>query len=531
MKQLLTIFVLLCVLSACKSRQMKDELHRVDSLNQNDVSLDTITTMQDVVEYFDTWGSNDEKMISHYLLGRVFQDQHDIPRALRCFREAASFADTTDEDCNYLRLSRVYGQMAELFNQQRAPRLELEAENNAVKYAWKAKDTLNAIIFYSYLDGAYHMLNEMDSALYYNQSAVQMLKDYGYHEYAAGILPMSIDIYLRKKDYQRAKLIMDEFEKSITIQDKDMLYGYKGLYYEGMGRLDSAEYNYRQLLQNNINNSQIETAYKGLLSIYHQKGIIDSVTKYANLYCETNDSASFSHSADAITRAQALYNYEESERIAEQKTKEADEYRRMIIYTIIIISIVTIITYRFIRRQERRKRESLMAANVEYTSLLMQYQQVQKDLDLSKQDSNKFRETKEMEIKALQQQLSIYQETPQITEHWNIEQAMLDNPLVLNLHQMAASAKKPSQIQWRDFREFFEREHPDFYYHINNKDVMLSPQEVITCILIRLQFSQGEIAALFSVSKQRVNNIKSSINKKLFQETGASTLDNNIMTL
>ena len=50
-------------------------------------------------------------------------------------------------------------------------------------------------------------------------------------------------------------------------------------------------------------------------------------------------------------------------------------------------------------------------------------------------------------------------------------------------------------------------------------------------ILIRLQFSQGEQAALFDVSKQRINNIKSNINRKLFKESGAMTLEANIMTL
>lgn len=531
MKHLLTIFILLFFLSACNSKQMKEELHRVDSLNQNGVPLDTVTTMQDVVGYFDTWGNNEEKMISHYLLGRVFQDQHDIPRALRCFRDAISFADTTDKDCNFLRLSRIYGQMAELFHQQRAPRLEIEAEKNAVKYAWKAKDTLNAIIFYSYYDGAYHMLNEMDSALYYNQSAVQMLKDYGYHEYAAGILPMSIDIYLRNKDFLHAKQAIDEMEYYCAPDDGSLFYGYKGLYYEGIGYNDSAIFYYRQLLKNCSIESNAEIAYKGLLSVFRQSGNADSIAKYAYLYCEVNDSASFRHSADEITRTQAIYNYEESERIAEQKAKEADEYRKMIIFTIIIISIVVIITYRFIRRQERRKRASLMAANAEYTSLLMQYQQVQQDLDMSVQDSDMFRKNKETEIKALQQQLALYQEIPMVAEKWNIEQAMLDNPLVKNLHQMAATVKKPSFVQWKELREFFENKQFDFYNYVNKKEAMLTQQEIIVCILIRLQFSQGEIAALFSVSKQRVNNIKSSINKKLFQETGASTLDTNIMTL
>jgi hypothetical protein len=50
-------------------------------------------------------------------------------------------------------------------------------------------------------------------------------------------------------------------------------------------------------------------------------------------------------------------------------------------------------------------------------------------------------------------------------------------------------------------------------------------------ILIRLQFSQGELSALFGVSKQRINNIKRSINRKLFKNYSAATLNDNILSL
>ena len=45
------------------------------------------------------------------------------------------------------------------------------------------------------------------------------------------------------------------------------------------------------------------------------------------------------------------------------------------------------------------------------------------------------------------------------------------------------------------------------------------------------QFSQGEVAALFDVSKQRVNNIKSSLNRKLFNKEGAKSLETNIINM
>ena len=111
---------------------MRSELQRVDSLNSSDALLDTITTMPEVVDYFDLWGTDNERMTAHYLLGCVFRDQNNTPMALRCYRDAVSYADTTANDCDYRRLSRIYGQMADLFNRQRAPRLEIAGQGTVL---------------------------------------------------------------------------------------------------------------------------------------------------------------------------------------------------------------------------------------------------------------------------------------------------------------------------------------------------------------------------------------------------------------
>lgn len=531
--------VLMLTMTGCTRQQMQAELHRVDSLNQNEIPLDTVTTMQDVVDYFDTWGSAREKMLAHYLLGCVFRDRNDVPMALRCYRDAVGYADTTATDCDFYRLCRIYGQMAELFNRQRAPRLELEAEWKAVDYAWRAKDTLSALIFYGYLEGPYHMLNNMDSALYYNQDALYLLKKHGYPNYAAGLQPMNIDILLRQNNYQKAKEAIDEYERLSELFDKEgniirgkeSYYAWKGMYYEGIDKQDSAEYYYRKTLSNCISLNGKEMAYKGLLSLYRRSGRSDSVSKYSELYCQTNDSASFAHSADEIVRTQALYNYEEHERIAAKKTKEAAHSRNVIIALLIAIIISVYLIYRYIKRQQQIRKEELMVANAEYSSLLSQYHQAQQDLHLSKDNMEQFREEKTKEIQTLCQKLALYQDAPQMVEHWQAEVTMLNSPIVAELHRLARRALKPSQLQWKELRDFIEQELPAFYSQINASKVCLSPQETLISILIRLQFSQGEQAALFDVSKQRINNIKSNINRKLFNKTGAMTLETNIMSL
>ena len=533
------VYLLPLLFCACQGSKMRRELQRVDSLNSSDALLDTITTMPEVVDYFDLWGTDNERMTAHYLLGCVFRDQNNAPMALRCYRDAVSIADTTAADCDYRRLSRIYSQTADLFHRQRAPRLEIEAERKAVEYAWKAKDTLAAVIFYGSLCGPYHMLNNLDSVLIIIDQLTQTCKTVGMKSIAASYQALAADVYLRKRDYASIKKALADYEQYAGYIDKygnikkgkEIYYYFKGSYYEHTGLLDSAEYYYRKLYAFHNRHDNVVAAYHGLFSLYNQIGNADSVAKYAKLYCQANDSASFQHSADELTRTHALYNYEEHERIAAKKTQEAERYRQTVFLLVVILSVAGYASYRYVKRQQRRKRAALVAANQEYHALLVQYQRLQQDMQLSQQSLDEFRDKKEREISQLIQQLSLYQDTPLLSEHWHIEQAMLDTPVISDLHHIACQAKVASNVQLKELREFVEAQLPDFFTAINNKEAMLTPQELSVSILIRLQFSQGELSALLGVSKQRINNIKRSINRKLFKSDGAATLNDNILSL
>jgi hypothetical protein len=493
--------------------------------------------MDEVVEYLDWWGTPNERMAAHYLQGRVFHDQNNAPMALRCYRDAVGYADTTADNCDYRRLSRIYGQIADLFHQQRAPRLEIEAEQKAIQNAWIAKDTLAAVIFYGSLCDPYHMLNDMDSVILVIENLNDICKRIGMEHVAATYNLTLADVHLRKKDYEKAKKALNEYElhsgffdeKGNIERGREIYYKFKGLYYDATGQKDSAEYCYRKILHSNNDNAT--AAYHGLLSIYNHIANSDSIAKYANLYCQYNDSASFQHSADELTRTHALYNYEEHERIAAKKTKEAERYKQAAIILIVILSITGYTTYRYFRRQKQKQRNELRIANTAYSNLLSQYHQVNTDLENSRLSLENYHKEKEHELDILKERLAEYQVEATVVERWTSEQTMFHSTIVNQLHQLASQVVVPTNAQWQEFRKFAEEYLTDFYQHINRRDLELTDQEILVCILTRLQFIPTEQAALLDVSKQRITNLRSSINQKLFDEKSSKTLEKNILNL
>ena len=431
-RNILVILFALLTFFACTgedSRQMHEALMQAKAQNENFEPFTTDSTMLRVVDYYDSHGTANEQMLAHYLLGCVYRDLGDAPRALECYYDAVSKADTTSADCDFQRLSRIYGQMADLFHAQRSPQFEKEAELNAIHMAWRAKDTLAALNFYAHLADVYDLIGKTDSALFISQDACKLLKEYGFEKYAYGFLPSQIAIYLAKGNYAKAKKMTEIFERESGFFDahgnisngKEIYYYTKGLCNYGINRIDSALFWYKKLLNQANDIGHYENAYKGLIEVYHKLGMPDSVMKYAQLFANANDSACLISSAEEINRANAHYNYNTSRRQADAMKQKAERYK----YTITIGSILAILAVLFaiyiIIRYRRNAKKEFLELNTRYFETLDKYNQSEKDLRMLNDDINKFKTEKEKENESLRQALAQYTNSNEIKEEWDAE--------------------------------------------------------------------------------------------------------------
>ena len=518
-----------------KKYQMRYELLRAQAMNKLFIPMDTVTVMDTVMQYYESQGNHVDKMMANYMMGCVHRDKGNSPVALEYYRKAISLADTTKLS-EVRTASRIYAQMAELFNRQHAPQYELEAERNAIKMAWKAKDTLTAIRFHEFLAGAYYLKGDKDSAiLVSNQASALYRKFGGYDDMAARAQSTSIQIHLECKDYEKAMPLIMDFERHSGLFDEkgdiatgyELFYYLKGLYYEGVNRYDSASYFYMKLLPFHDDISKTEAAYKGLTSLYTRLGQLDSVAKYSKLYCEVNDSSNLKSSSQEIIRMQSLYNYTESQRISMEKEKEAERYKSMLILLFIVIILSVYLIYRFISSQRKKAREAMIAANIQYANLLSEYQQARQDMDALQSGYEHYQSEKLKDIEKLQEMLAVYHDDGFTPEKWDIEQTVLNSEIVKRMRYLSNRGKTLSDMEKEYLREFASKHFPDFYNRISNHHI-LTEKEIDVCILIKFRFIPTEIATLLDMTKQRITNIRNTINWKLFKNKGAKSLDANI---
>ncbi len=521
-----------------KAERMRYLLLRTEALNKTYAALDTIEYMDEVLDYYKRHGTPHERTRAYYMMGSVYRDQGNSPQALIYFRDAVNQTSEKDKDRDYAMLSRIYIQMALLFDEQRYAQQEAPMWKEAYKYAMLAKDTLVAINALEGQGSVYWVLNEKDSAMMVSMRCIDEYRKIGRNDYAAGKLGIPIHYYLEHDSLPQAKRAIDEYIVHSGLMDEELrplirnefFYFALGLYYEKTGRSDSALYFYRRLLEYDDDVQNIENGYRGLMSVYRRLGVADSVYKYAELFANANDSANRLNSAGEISRTQALYNLNESQQAALDKTIEANRLKDMIYLMAIAFVVIVVAICYYIRYRLRREKEERMRINKEYSDSLLAYVRAQEELASLHSDTASLIREKEREMENLRQALQPYKEELS-PERLSKEHSVLALAIVEKMHAHAAKATLPASDEWSELMRAVDVSLPDFFSFICERQDSLNNREQKVCVLTRLNFIPSEIAVLLSLSQQAITNLRTRLNSKLFNEEGARSFSQNICAL
>lgn len=71
-----------------KKQEMRYQLLCHKAMNKAYVSFKSDSIMLQVVDYYNRYGSANDRMLSYYLLGCVYRDMHEVPKALEYFNKA-----------------------------------------------------------------------------------------------------------------------------------------------------------------------------------------------------------------------------------------------------------------------------------------------------------------------------------------------------------------------------------------------------------------------------------------------------------
>ena len=539
MKRSLPLYLLLLVLSLCCActdhHAMVQRLAYVSACNRADTVFTSrwLPTVDSLVSYFDRHGSPNDRMMAHYLQGRVYHDMGEAPRAIDCYQEAVNCADTTANGCDYYCLAAINGQMSNIFQAQFLPDDEIAALKALAKMARHDHDTLTEIISIHRLSSPYFMKKDTDSVLAVEKKARELYLKNGYKEYAGQAVLGSIRIALNRQNLFEAKRLMKIYENESGLFDNKEesfrlapYYIDKGIYMTEVDSLDSAAlYFYKA-----IGLGYHEGGYRGLLAVYEKRNLSDSVAKYARLFAAANDSSFLQVNQEVVHRISSFYNYTRQQKLAEDNKKKAENNRQRFIESSILLIVIIIASFFAILqlRRKRRSQEKKLAETIAERAKIQTELKQLKDAHFEKVISQKEEEINDLN-RALTEHKAIYNRLMAKNKVKTFE-----NSNVVELFKRKSEFKHdetmPTNKDWISLVEEFQTDMPTLYT-LMTEVCKLSTTELRSCILILIGISEGSIASLLEIMPQTLNTAKARANKKLFKAKGSATLRDNLMQL
>ncbi len=511
-----------------KSQKMRYELLRHKAMNKACITFTSDSVMKEVVDYYDHHGSANERMLANYVLGCVYRDMHEAPMALEYYNKATEQADTTAADCDYGTLYRVYSQMGFLFSKQYLPYQLLDAFGKAEKYAYLAKDTLNAIINYQNRENAYSYLGNKDSVIAINLHAATMFKQIGNNYAAAIAFGCNYNYYVEKEDTLNAlktfkAYFSTGYEGNSEYEDsKAYVLCQKGTYYMFTAQLDSAYNNLQQSLRLCKSYSIKAATTKALAQYYAKVNQPAMAMKYALQSSEYNDSDLIEARKTQLQQVQAMYDYgrnQEIARRAELKAKRSTQMNYMIVFACVVLFLFLSYVY---RKQLALKKKRIAASKLVYEDCLLKLKRLQEEkAQLVAEKDKKLAQIITEKENAISKLVS---EIHDIQNRYSLS-SMSDAYLVLKNSSIykkiqcieAHPLEEMNEEDWTELADTVEELIPNFIPMLKNR---VSDRDYRICLLIRLGIPASLMARLLNLSDAAISKSRKTMLKKLCEKVG-----------
>ena len=511
-----------------KAQKMRYELLRHKAMNKAYISFTSDSKMKEVVDYYDRHGSANERMLANYVLGCVYRDMHEVPLALEYYNKATEQADTTAADCDYGTLYRVYSQMGFLFSKQYLPYQLLDAFGKAEKYAYLAKDTLNAIINYQNKGDAYDYLGRKDSVVAINLRSANMFKRIGDNYNAAIALGCNYSYYIEKQDSVNAKKAFEAYfstgyEGNSNYGDaKAFLLCEKGRYYMFISRLDSAFSCLNQSLKLSKSYSNKAAATKVLAQYYARVNKPVLAMKYALKSSEYNDSDLLAVRESQLQQIQAMYNYGRNQEIARKAELKAERIT-MLVYVLIAggVVIFLLLTHLYLK-QLKKKKEKILVTKHLYDDSLLKLRQKQEELELLRTVNDRkiadVIKEKEQMINKLEDDLKDIRDKYSNSSLSDVDILLKESSIYKRIKYLELHPKEiMRENDWIELEETIEQLIPSFIPLLKNR---LNVMAYRICLLVKLEISTSSIAILLGLSSSAISKYRKVMLEKLCGRSG-----------
>lgn len=507
-------------------------------------------------DYYKPTNNARRKAMSALYMGGVNYNLGNIEESIRFYLEAKTEMEkTNDYKLGYL----VMSGLGRIYLYRNLIEYAFDACQSAYNYSVKDSNLRYQMVSLQYLARCYCLLNSLNKAeQVYEQSAELASKLKNNNFYAIVQQELAL-VYIAQKRYYESLAVVQ------TLQPSSQTYLLRGQIYLCLSKTDSALYYLKKSLRTD-NVYTKRSVYKTL----YQLSCDSEFNIYMKEFCDSL--LFYTDSVMSLDKGKEIIAYKEKydhqKLITDQqrlKLEKAETQRILIVVTLCLVMLIAITIYlyqkRLVRKETtiRRQSEQLQAYMLQLhdnESRLMQNRQYMEELKTQlaahEDDADGHREEQEqMErleaensrlqttIQSLQQRIGEYSSRLSNTRK-DMEQLRNLSEEALKLkererrltdrlvdsHPLVAELQKKcrtlSEAEWQELVQLCNDTWDGFTTRLQARYPQLTEQELRLCLLIRLRFSNVQLATIFAVSPASISQKKFRLKKHL-SESGESS--------
>ncbi|MBO6252199.1 MAG: tetratricopeptide repeat protein [Bacteroidaceae bacterium] len=477
-----------------------------------------------LVDYYEHGGDPVYLGETYYYAGRTYSDLGDAPRALEYFQKAL---DAMPGDENLKVKSKVYAQMGDLFRKQKLYRQAIESFQQSYKCDIIRKDTLGMIYNLRDIGFAYRGLDKPDSTLVLLNEAHKLSLMINNQQMDNRITSQMASLYIQLGDLEKAKIYIQPSLEKTERSNLSSIYSIAGDIYYQLGQIDSAAYYYKQLLDKGTIYAQ-RTANERLASIslnewHDAKQTLD----FSERFLQLQDSINHITSTESVSLRDALYNYNLRERDNSRLLIKQKNYQIILAIGILVFLMMAAgISLHVIRNKHKRQLlqselQKEQAKNYYFEDYIAQREEIIRQMEDEAETMDSENNDLKVEIARQRQLLEDYTRSAQQTKElaFLIPGDVKASPVYGMLQEYIFDGKHLKDDNITQVINMMKTYQPLFVNHLLSL-TQLSQQELLICILSKLDIPNKNIASLLTKSESTISSTRIRIYEKMMKTKG-----------
>ena len=495
------------------------------------------STIRAAANYYNSHGSDLQRVRANYLLGRVYCDMHLYGHALTSFNKAITVESENDSTINRYK-ARSATWAGYVYEVKGLHKDALRYNKLAYGYAKQAGAQVTEVYSLRDIGRSYRDLNRNDIAIHYYQKAAKKAKTIDDANLYNMVMEELAGIYIEEGRLDEAYAALNTQFLATTDKDISSHYYIWAMYFEKRGQLDSAvAYNKRGMNYSDV--SIKRDVSLDLARLLMKQGKHNEAIKYYEQYSVYSDSVTASElneTSDMLSQVEKNIDIERKNTVLAETKTNLTILLSVIIFTVIVVSLILIKHYSNVKKRirEQQERANNYLSQLQETEMQKMKRneeriaQLETELSVSNEKLTEIRKSlmrNEAEMLAKQNEHMLFKE-----KHRELLIADLADTDVYKLYHTPNAV--PSSADYHRLVEALNKAYNNFTKRLKEFYPDINDNEVWICCMVKAGLSSKEICNISPYSYSSLGMAKSRLYFKMFQKKGgAKDLDHFIKEL